>query len=235
MKCIVIEDQPPAQRLLKRYIDDIERLQLTGIFSDAIKALDFLQTNDVELIFLDIHLPKISGLDFLRSLHKQPQVILTTAFPDYALESYEFNVVDYLLKPYSFQRFVKAVAKVESKQIESSSEKDYGAADSDIYIKSGHEFIKVSIQDIVYINSDTDYTEVKTGHRKILSSDSLKYWTEALPPQIFARIHRSYILNTEMIDKVSGSQIHLKNGEILPIGRAYKESFFKNFIKGLED
>lgn len=235
MKCIVIEDQPPAQRLLKRYIDDIERLQLTGIFSDAIKALDFLQTNDVELIFLDIHLPKISGLDFLRSLHKQPQVILTTAFPDYALESYEFNVVDYLLKPYSFQRFVKAVAKVESKQIETSSEKEYGAADSDIYIKSGHEFIKVSIQDIVYINSDADYTEVKTGHRKILSSDSLKYWTETLPPQIFARIHRSFILNTEMIDKVSGSQIHLKNGEILPIGRAYKESFFANFIKGLED
>lgn len=235
MKCIVIEDQPPAQRLLKRYIDDVEQLQLTGIFSDAIKALDFLKTNDVELIFLDIHLPKISGLDFLRSLNKQPQVILTTAFADYALESYEFNVVDYLLKPYSFQRFIKAVAKVESKQKEGSSEEGHLVPDPHIYIKSGHEFIKVSIQDIVYINSDTDYTEVKTGRRKILSSDSLKYWSETLPPQKFARIHRSYILNTEMIDKVSGNQIFLKNGEVLPVGRAYKEAFFSNFIKGTED
>ena len=235
MKCIVIEDQPPAQRLLKRYIDDVDKLQLAGIFSDAIKALDFLKTNDVDLIFLDIHLPKISGLDFLRSLNTQPQVILTTAFADYALESYEFNVVDYLLKPYSFQRFVKAIAKVESKRKEASAEKEHGVPDSDMYIKSGHEFIKVPIRDILYINSDGDYTEVKTSTRKILSSDSLKYWSESLPPDIFARIHRSYILNTEMIDKVSGSQIYLKNGEILPIGRAYKESFFSNFIKGFEE
>ena len=235
MKCIVIEDQPPAQRLLKRYIDDVDELQLKGIFSDALKALDFLKTNDVDLIFLDIHLPKISGLDFLRSLNTQPQVILTTAFADYALESYEFNVVDYLLKPYSFQRFVKAVAKVVSNRKKASAEKAHGVSEPDMYIKSGHEFIKVPIQDILYINSDGDYTEVKTVNRKILSSDSLKYWSETLPPDRFARIHRSYIVNTEMIDKVSGSQIYLKNGEILPIGRAYKESFFSNFIKRFEE
>ncbi len=106
--------------------------------------------------------------------------------------------------------------------------------DTDIYIKSGRDFIKVSIQDIVYINSDADYTEVKKGHRKILSSDSLKYWSETLPSENFARIHRSYILNTDMIDKVSGNQIYQQSGEVVPIGRAYKEAFFSKFIKGMD-
>ncbi len=110
MNCIIIEDQPPAQRILKKYIQDIGSLHLKATFSDAIQAMEFLKTEAVDLIFLDIHLPKISGIDFLKAMQNPPHVILTTAFPDYALESYEFNVVDYLLKPFSFQRFVKAVA-----------------------------------------------------------------------------------------------------------------------------
>ena len=114
MNCIIIEDQPPAQRILKKFIEDIGSLQLKGVFSDAIQAMEFLKTNSVDLMFLDIHLPKISGIDFLRTMPNPPYVILTTAFSDYALESYELNVVDYLLKPFSFQRFVKAVSKIPS-------------------------------------------------------------------------------------------------------------------------
>ncbi|MGB5228874.1 MAG: response regulator, partial [Eudoraea sp.] len=112
MNCIIIEDQPPAQRILKKFIEDIGSLQLKGVFSDAIQAMEFLKTNSVDLMFLDIHLPKISGIDFLRTMPNPPFVILTTAFSDYALESYDLNVVDYLLKPFSFQRFVKAVSKI---------------------------------------------------------------------------------------------------------------------------
>ncbi|MFT5167549.1 MAG: two-component SAPR family response regulator, partial [Saprospiraceae bacterium] len=112
MNCIIIEDQPPAQRILKKYINDIGSLNLIATFSDALQAMEFLKTEEVDLVFLDIHLPKISGIDFLKTMTNPPNVILTTAFSEYALESYEFNVVDYLLKPFSFQRFVKAVSKV---------------------------------------------------------------------------------------------------------------------------
>jgi DNA-binding LytR/AlgR family response regulator len=114
MHCIIIEDQPPAQRVLKKFIADMGQMELLGTFTDALQALEFLKANRVDLIFLDIHLPKISGIDFLKTLQTRPHVILTTAFPDYALESYEYDVVDYLLKPFSFERFVQAVAKVQT-------------------------------------------------------------------------------------------------------------------------
>ena len=120
MNCIIIEDQPPAQRILKKYIKDIGTLTLKGTFSNAIDATTFLKTASVDLIFLDIHLPKISGIDFLKMQQNPPPIILTTAFADYALESYEFSVVDYLLKPFSFQRFVKAVSKVPVKTTENT-------------------------------------------------------------------------------------------------------------------
>jgi response regulator of citrate/malate metabolism len=113
IRCIIIEDQPPAQRVLKKYISDIGNIVLNGTFADALQAMEFLKTSDIDLIFLDIHLPKISGIDFLKMLSTKPYVILTTAFPDYALESYEYDVTDYLLKPFSFERFVQAVSKVK--------------------------------------------------------------------------------------------------------------------------
>src|SRR5690554_6127097 len=116
MKCIIIEDQLPAQRILKKYILDFEALQLEAVFNNALEAIEFLKSNEVDLMFLDIHLPKISGIDFLKSLNQPPQVIFTTAFSEFALEGYELNVVDYLLKPFSFQRFVQAVSKVETKK-----------------------------------------------------------------------------------------------------------------------
>ena len=175
MRCIIIEDQPPAQRILKKYIGDYGSLELVGTFTDALQALDFLKTNDVDLIFLDIHLPKLSGIDFLKTLDNPPAVILTTAFPDFALESYDLNVVDYLLKPFSFLRFIKAVNKAEErKNVESSA----NATLEPIFIKSGHEYIKVEIDKILFINSDRDYTELQTVTDKFLSSESLKYREE---------------------------------------------------------
>ena len=218
MNCIIIEDQPPAQRILKKYIEDMGGLELKATFSDALAALDFLKTNSVELIFLDIHLPKISGLDFLKSLPHPPAVILTTAFPDYALESYELNVVDYLLKPFAFQRFVKAVAKVPTPLPVSEMEPP-----RELFIKSGHELIKIQVDDIFYIKSDADYTEIVLEAKKHLSAEPLRHWSENLDSARFLRVHKSYIVNTRMIRKIAGNQMVLVNGVEIPIGRAYRE------------
>ncbi len=229
MNCIIIEDQPPAQRILKKYIEDIGSLQLLATFPDALQAMAFLKNQAVDLIFLDIHLPKISGIDFLKTLAHPPQVILTTAFPDYALESYELDVVDYLLKPFSFQRFVKAVSKTSGqKSISPESKSDLQKT---IFIKSGYEHIKISIEEIVFIKSDADYTELNIPGKKHLSSESLRFWLDNLDQNQFFRVHKSYIINIKKIVKVSGNQVYLEQDVIIPIGRAYKEAFNQKILK----
>ncbi len=232
MKCIIIEDQAPAQRILKKYIEDVGSLELLASFSNAIAALEFLKTNSVDLIFLDIHLPKISGMDFLRSLSHSPHIILTTAFPDYALESYDFRVVDYLLKPISFQRFVKAISKlpVERKPSEAPAPISTSKRTS-FFIKSGYEHVKVEVNAICYLKADADYTEIITASKKYLSSDSLRHWLDQLEPEQFVQIHKSYIVNMAQIEKVANNQVHLSNENALPIGRTYKEAFMKRIMK----
>lgn len=231
MNCIIIEDQPPAQRILKKYIEDIGTLNLKATFSDAIQAMEFLKIEAVDLIFLDIHLPKISGIDFLKTLSNSPHIILTTAFPDYALESYEFNVVDYLLKPFSFQRFVKAVSKVPIKNVVIQNPNTAENIRKEIFIKSGYEHIKITIDDIYYIKSDADYTEIFTAQKKHLSVESLRYWLENLHQNQFVRIHKSYIINPSKIEKIAGNQLFLIGEKVVPIGRAYKDDFIKRFVK----
>jgi DNA-binding LytR/AlgR family response regulator len=220
MRCIIVEDQPPAQRILKKYISDIGTLQLMGTFSDSIRAMEYLKATAIDLIFLDIHLPKLSGLDLIKILPKPPAVILTTAFSDYALESYELDVVDYLLKPFSFQRFVKAVAKVPAP-----------AAKKEMFIKSGYEYVKIVLDDILYIKSDADYTEVLTPDKKYLSAEPLRYWEACLDPLQFFRVHKSYIVHTSKIEKVAANQLYLGGDVVVPIGRAYKEDFVGRYLK----
>lgn len=234
MNCIIIEDQPPAQRILKKYIEDIGSLVLQGTFTNAIQAMDFLQNQEVDLIFLDIHLPKISGIDFLKTIQDSPYIILTTAFSDYALESYEFKVVDYLLKPFSFQRFIKAINKVPKPLVLESNPQAVATTPEPrktLFIKSGYELLKVVIEDILYIKSDTDYTEIWLHNKKLLSTESLRYWEEELHAQQFVRIHKSYLLNTSKIEKIAGSRVYLNPNTTIPIGRAYKDSFFE-LLKG---
>lgn len=232
MNCIIIEDQMPAQRILKKYIADAGSLNLVGSFTDALEAMELLKTEKIDLIFLDIHLPKLSGIDFLKTLINPPQIILTTAFQDYALESYEFNVVDYLLKPFSFQRFLKAISKV-GMQRDTGFVKVENEIDNtldEVYIKSGYDHIRVKTEDIIYIMSDSDYTELYLKEKKHLSSDSLRYWEEFLSEKKFMRIHKSYIINTTKIVKVSGNQVFLENDNVVSIGRAYKNDFTKRFM-----
>ncbi len=233
MTCIIVEDQPPAQRILKKYIQDTGSLVLKGTFSDALQAIEFLKNEAVDLLFLDIHLPKLSGIDFLKTVPHPPNVILTTAFSEYALESYEFNVVDYLLKPFSFQRFLKAVSKASERKTtqKDPSFNDYSLPRKEIYFKSGYEHIKVNIEDIYHITSDSDYTEIITDNKRYVSGEPLRLWLETLPGDRFYRIHKSHIINTEKIEKIVGNQVCLKGGTKLPIGRAYKEDFMRRVLK----
>ena len=234
MNCIIIEDQPPAQRVLKRYIDDMGSLQLKGTFSDAIQAMDFLKSESVDLVFLDIHLPKISGIDLLKTMPHLPPVILTTAFSDYALESYEFDVVDYLLKPFSFQRFVKAVSKVPVKNATEQAPEVIdrrASARQELFIKSGYEHIRIATSDIIYIKSDADYSEIHLPQKKYLSSEPLKNWLEILDLHQFSRVHKSYIVNTAKIVKVMGNQLYMINEAVVPVGRAYRDDFTEKFLR----
>jgi len=232
--CIIVEDQPPAQRVLKKYISDVGNMELKGTFADALQAMEFLKTSDIDLIFLDIHLPKISGIDFLRMLSQKPHVILTTAFPDYALESYEYDVTDYLLKPFSFERFVQAVSKVKLTSSQKSGDAKPTETDSRpdiIFIKSGYELIKINVSEIRFIQSDADYTEVFTLEKKYLSQEPLRFWEETLDSRIFVRTHKSYILNISNIEKIIGNQVRLDEHTKIPIGRAYKEGFMQRLLK----
>ncbi len=220
MNCIIIEDQAPAKRILQKYIKDYGNLELIGTFTDAIQSIDFLNQHEVQLIFLDIHLPKLSGIDFLKSLTNPPKVIFTTAFPDFALQGYELNVVDYLLKPFSFARFLQAMSKVPMLSVDSTNtlEEKYEF----IFIKSGFEHFKVDVNNILYIHSDNDYTEINTIEKRLLSSESLKHWENILDKKKFIRVHKSYIINVNYLSSISTNGIIL-NGDInIPIGRAYK-------------
>jgi DNA-binding LytR/AlgR family response regulator len=232
MNCIIIEDQPPAQRILQKYLSDLGSWQLRGTFSDALAATELLKSESIDLIFLDIHLPMLSGIDFLKTIPQPTAVILTTAFPDYALEGYELDVVDYLLKPFSFQRFVKAVSKVTARTsslLPTASPPP--ATLPEIFIKVGYEHVRIVTDDILYIKSDADYTEVVLPGKKYLSSEPLRNWLQILPSEQFVRVHKSYIVNTARIAKVVGNQIHINSKVVVPVGRAYKEDFAKKFLR----
>lgn len=234
IRCIIIEDQPPAQRVLQKFIGDMENMELKATFADALKAMEFLKSKNIDLIFLDIHLPKISGIDFLKTIPDAPPVILTTAFSDYALESYELNVVDYLLKPFSFERFVKAVNKVPANKSEKQAQESVIAVKSNpdmLFIKSGYEHLKIQVSDILYIQSESDYTEIFTSQKKYLTSQSLRHWLQTLNNILFIQIHKSFIVNTANISKVSGNRIYFDSDTHVPIGRAYKERFVERYLK----
>ncbi|WP_458629334.1 LytR/AlgR family response regulator transcription factor [Winogradskyella sp. PC D3.3] len=212
---------------------DTDTLNLIHSYTNAMEAMEGLKSEHIDLIFLDIHLPKLSGIDFLKTLVNPPQIILTTAFSDYALESYDLNVVDYLLKPFSFQRFVKAISKVMAKQKINHLNQDAGENNQteDVYIKSGYDHIRINLKDIIFIRSDADYTELHLKNKKHLSSESLRYWEAFLPQPKFIRVHKSYIINTKKIIKVSGNQIYFENDIRTPLGRAFKNEFMERFLQ----
>jgi DNA-binding LytR/AlgR family response regulator len=218
LNCLIIEDQLPAQRILQTYMESIPELKLIKACSNALEATRYLQQERIDLIFLDINLPKISGISFLKNLSNPPKVIITTAYSEYALEGFELDVTDYLLKPFAFERFHKAVLKVLDQQPE-PQQTGY------VFIKSDKEFYKVEVAQMLFLKSDDNYVKIITSERQYMQSGSLQGWADQLPDN-FIRVHKSYMINLSKVDKVAGNRVYLADHEI-PIGRAYREALVK--------
>jgi len=220
MTCLIIDDEPIARDILRTYISDTPRLTLSGECESAVNALSCLKERNVDLIFLDINMPKLSGISFLKSLSAPPKVILTTAYSEYALEGYELDVVDYLLKPFSFERFLKAVNKVPEP---SDNDESY------VVIKADGKTYRIDEDDILFAESQGDYITLHTTRERYTFNQTLTSFTDQLSASRFLRVHRSYLVSLQQIDYVEGNMIHIK-GRDIPLGQAYKEEFKNSFL-----
>jgi two-component system, LytTR family, response regulator len=226
IKCIAVDDEPLALDILKDYISQVPFLRLMKTFNNGISVIEYLASNNIDLIFLDIEMGGLSGTQLLKTLQKKPNVIMTTAYRNYAVDAFDLNVTDYLLKPFSFERFLKAVEKSynllnkEQKHSASNSEvKDY------FFVKSNYKMLKVNFDDILYIEGLSEYIKIKTKTANIITLQSFKNIEKTLPESRFIRIHKSYMVSLSKIDSIQGQYVKIANKE-LPIGEKYRKKFF---------
>jgi DNA-binding LytR/AlgR family response regulator len=235
MTCIIVDDEPLARQGMEMLIQQIPALQLSGSFASAIDANFFLQKEKVDIIFMDINMPELNGLNYVKSLLVRPMIIFVTAYPQYALDSYELDAVDYLVKPLRFERLLKAVNKAENYQKLLQPEENVNQVDSIeedfIFIKSERKYFKIFFKDILYIEGLKDYVIIQLADKKILTAMNIKTIAAKLPQSIFTRISKSFIVNITQIISFDTFTIYLKNEE-LPIGNNYKDDFFENYVNG---
>lgn len=219
MKCMIIEDEPSSQQVLEKFIAKIAFLDLVAVCNDALEALVQLQKTEVELLFLDINMPKISGVSFYKSLENPPMVIFTTAYPDYAVQGFELNAIDYLLKPFSFERFLTAVNKAtQGKKADKET----------LLIKSEGTLHKINVSDIIYIEALGDYVKIHFADQYLIVNESLTSIKSKLPHRFFVQSHRSYVINIQKVTAVSGGQVFC-NKKTLPIGRTFRDAFLQRW------
>ena len=220
IKCIIIEDEPLAVKVLSDYILQVPFLELQGTFKDAIRATDWLRDNHPDLIFLDIHLPKLKGMAFLKTLTHPPAVIITTAYHQYAVEGFDLNVTDYLLKPFEFERFLVAVNKITAGSPvfaeATAGEKDF------IFLNVQKKKVKILFSEIIYIESQREYIKIITTRKEYISKMSTHEMEELLPASLFKRIHRSFIVSISKIESYTAETVEV-NGVSIPIGRGYRD------------
>lgn len=224
LKCVIVDDEPLAIEVLESYVEKVDRLSLVGKFRNAISAFDFLQMEEVDLMFLDIQMPKLTGIDFLKTLKNPPKVIFTTAFREYALEGFELEVSDYLLKPISFERFLKSISKVfedSGNRISPPSIVSNIEDEPFVYFKVDKRMVKIRLNDILIIESIKDYVRVKTAEKEIVTHQQISYLEHKLPEDKFLRIHRSFIVAIDKIDAFSATEVEIDK-KYVPIGRNYK-------------
>lgn len=228
IKCLIIDDEPPAREIIRNYINQVSFFKIAGECSNAIEAFTILQQEYVDLIFLDIRMPQLNGNDFLKALKDPPKVIFTTAYPDYALEGYELDVVDYLVKPIPFDRFLKAINKafrLNTEKNESPTVEER-KADSFVYFRADRKMVKVMLQDIYFIESMKDYIKIVTASGNLVTKQSISSVESMLPEKEFIRVHRSYIVSLNKIRKFTAEIIELEKNQI-PIGKLYKNGVMK--------
>src|SRR5471030_1942439 len=235
IRCLIVDDEPLALHILEDYMSKIPFLQLVKATTNPIEALTIVQEMGVDLVFLDVQMPELTGIQFLRISNGKAKVILTTAYPQYALEGYELDVVDYLLKPIAFDRFYKSVQKAQ--QIISPSAasalviKEESAPQQDllsdfIFVKTEHKIQKVYLNDILFIEGLKDYISIFTPAERIITLQNMKKMEDALPERHFIRVHKSYIVSLNKIDSIERSRIWIGD-KIIPVGDTYRDSFFK--------
>lgn len=219
MTCIIVEDEIPAQNLLKNYLSKLPNMVLKGTFKAAIEAHNFLKNHTIDLVFLDINLPDISGIDFIKNLNHPPLIIMTTAYPEYAVSSFELDtIVDYLVKPFGVERFFKAINKAEQRIDHPVNIQEQ----TTLFINVDKTLHKIILDDVLFLESDRNYVTIVTKTQKLSFLDSLKNWIEKLPEAKFVQIHKSFIINFKHVTKISGNEIYLDSNR-LPIGRTFKQ------------
>jgi len=223
MKCIILEDEIPAQNILQNYLGKIPNIEVLATFQTAKQASLFFKNHVADIVFLDINLPDISGIDFIKTIINPPKIIMTTAYPDFALDSFELpTIVDYLVKPFSFDRFLKSIHKIKS-QIQYIEREE-----NTIFLNVDKTLHKVCLEDVLYIESDRNYITFITATKKYLVIDALKNWSQKLEQHSFLQVHKSFIINTKKIDKISGNEVFISKNSI-PVGRTFK-SILMNMI-----
>lgn len=236
IRCLIVDDEPLALHILEDYISKIPFLQMVKATTNPIEALTIVQEKGADLVFLDVQMPELSGIQFLRIANGKAKVILTTAYPQYALEGYELDVIDYLLKPIAFDRFFKAVQKAQtimqppltsSKPIQAEPQQQQQDFLSDfIFVKTEHKIQKVYLNDILFIEGLKDYISIFTPAERIITLQNMKKMEDALPAKYFIRVHKSYIVSVNKIDSIERSRIFIGD-KIIPVGDTYREEFFK--------
>ena len=220
--CIIIEDEPLAVKVLSDYIRQVPFLELAGTFKDAILATEYLRSNSTDLLFLDIHLPKLKGMAFLKTLSHPPAVIITTAYHQYAVEGFELNVTDYLLKPFEFERFLVAVNKVKTAQSEKVRSNERQESKDHLFLNIQKKKVKILFSEIVYIESQREYIKIVTTKKEYISKMSTHEIEALLPGHLFKRIHRSFIVSVSRIESYTAEMVEV-NGVSIPIGRGYRD------------
>lgn len=236
LNCVIVEDEPLARNLLTEYVGKVPSLNLIEACSSPIAALEVLRNNSIDVLFLDVQMPELTGISLLKVLQKRPLVVLTTAYSEYALQGYELDVVDYLLKPITFERFLRAVAKV-TQRLESAKSNTAAVDKSSpppeqpfVFIKDGTKLVKIVFDDILYVEGLKDYVTIHlSNNQKVVSLQRLKALEEQLPADKFIRVHNSFIVALKSIDVVHKNNIQIRNAQI-PIGETYKKSF-QEFIE----
>ncbi len=235
MKCLLVDDEPKALEILRKYVERVRFLELGGAFREPVHALQYLASNPVDLIFLDINMPDMSGIQFLNALHTRPLVIFTTAYEDYAVRSYDYDAVDYLLKPIEFDRFMRAVTKaLEFHEQRGKSERSgysegtatLNGAENFLVVKSGTDYHKLLIDEILYVEAAGNYAVFVTASANVMSLLSMKDVGSLLPPGRFFRIHKSYIVNFRHVSKIERDQVKV-GSKLIPIGDTFRESFLR--------
>ncbi|WP_256011132.1 LytR/AlgR family response regulator transcription factor [Desertivirga xinjiangensis] len=230
IRCLIVDDEPLALDILVDYIDKVPALHLVKATTSAFEALSIVQTEQIDLIFLDVQMPELTGIQFLKVLNGKCRVILTTAYSQYALDGYELDISDYLLKPIAFDRFYKAVSKVQNQYQPNvqqvAAEKPQSLSPDFIFVKTEHRIQKIFIDDVLYIEGLKDYISIFTPTERVITLQNMKKMEEALPAGRFARVHKSYIVAIDKIESIERSRIQISD-KIIPIGDTYRENFYK--------